>query len=312
MGTKEVGRMWKMRSSAEWKACEKAIRSSLDGLFTRNGMLQGLHAVIPPACAALTFELTLLLYQGTGRVIGVSCATPVLGPMLGCVAVASASVASAKVSEALIKSSCTNLKGDDTSYWSNHLFLHAVLGVIAFKALGGSCRSVMPSSVIHPGALARRSIPARGSRYANGLEADLVKDLYMEHGCHHCGSRRGKSIADHMPPNLLANGNINRRPTHHKAGIMAGAFEWIKCRLPSLNNLFFSQDKRQRFYPQCLSCMFNQSEALRHKKRILVFHFKWGFPEPPYLAGFCIGTFFPRQSCDESQEKTNRPCSHES
>ena len=46
-----------------------------------------------------------------------------------------------------------------------------VISLVVFKLLGGRLRSVLPNSLIHPGAFARRYIPAKGKKYA----ADEVK-----------------------------------------------------------------------------------------------------------------------------------------
>jgi hypothetical protein len=74
------------------------------------------------------------------------------------------------------------------------VWFHAMFGLIAFKVLVGRCRNMMPSNVIRPGAWARASIPARGSKYANETEANLIKDLFKQYGCHHCGTRHGQRL----------------------------------------------------------------------------------------------------------------------
>ncbi|KAH9564675.1 hypothetical protein CY35_04G037600 [Sphagnum magellanicum] len=151
----------------------------------------------------------------------------------------------------------------------------AAASVAAAQVLGGSCQNMMPSNVIHPGAWARASIPARGSKYANETEANLIKDLFKQYGCHHCGTRHGQSIADHMPPNAILKQSQARK------------FQRL---LRNLNQLFVKkQPIMQRLFPQCSSCMKLQSAALRHGKSTFVFHFQQGIPQPPYWTGFCIG-----------------------
>jgi hypothetical protein len=54
-------------------------------------------AILPPTAASLSFCSTLAVGQAAGRVLRVSCATPLLGSMLGGLAVAAASVAAAQV-----------------------------------------------------------------------------------------------------------------------------------------------------------------------------------------------------------------------
>jgi hypothetical protein len=138
------------------------------------------------------------------------------------------------------------------------------------QVLGGSCRNMMPSNVIRPGAWARASIPARGSKYANETEANLIKDLFKQYGCHHCGTRHGQSIADHMPPNAILKKSQARK------------FQRLLC---NLNQLFVKkQPIMQRLFPQCSSCMKLQSTALRHGKSTFVFHFQQGIPQ--------VGSFY--------------------
>ena len=44
-----------------------------------------------------------------------------------------------------------------------------------YKIFGGRFRSVLPSSLIHPGAFAKRYIPAKGKRYASdGVKRKLA------------------------------------------------------------------------------------------------------------------------------------------
>jgi hypothetical protein len=70
--------------------------------------------------------------------------------------------------------------------------------------MGGRFRSIMPSDLAAPGALAFESIPARGDQYARpGIKRELTR-IFRRDGCHHCGSRGGPVIGDHMPPNKLA------------------------------------------------------------------------------------------------------------
>lgn len=248
--------------------------------------------LVPPSGAALTFGGTLVAAQAAGAAMGISCATPVLASLMGCVALCGASAASAQVSYSLRRlcSSSPQMArrgggGEEGCLSRESLLVHAVFGVIAFKVLGGSCRNLMPSNVVNPGALARGSMPARGPKYANEVEQGLIHDLYRKHGCHHCGKRGGDSIADHMPPNVTVHGR-----------------GWAGNGPPSKASTFFtrlastvplppmaSKVAQQRFYPQCTDCMKIQSAALRHGKKSLVFHFRRGVPEAPFFTGFCIG-----------------------
>jgi hypothetical protein len=96
--------------------------------------------------------------------------------------------------------------------------------------MGGRFRSVLPSDVrfvvraaavwraaasqraadarraCAQGALARESLPASGSSYATDVQRAELRMLFRRYGCHHCGKRFGKVIADHQPPNKTVYG----------------------------------------------------------------------------------------------------------
>ncbi|CAI5496485.1 unnamed protein product [Closterium sp. Naga37s-1] len=83
---------------------------------------------------------------------------------------------------------------------------HVVVGLLAFKMLGGRFCNLMPSDVQKRGAFVSFSLPAKGSKYATGNSRGLIKDLFHRYGCHHCGTRRGECIADHIPTNRDVHG----------------------------------------------------------------------------------------------------------
>lgn len=85
------------------------------------------------------------------------------------------------------------------------------------------------------------------------------------------------SIADHMPPNVIAHGR-----GWAKAVVASGEANSFLARLRSTIPFlpFSPKVVHQRLYPQCTDCSKLQSAALRHGKRgPLVFHFKRGVPE---------------------------------
>lgn len=229
-----------------------------------------LATILPPCAASVSFLCSLAIAQGAGKLLRVSCATPVVAPIVGGLAVAAASATSAQVSFTVRKICENDGRFEKLELISQEKALfYAVFGVLAYKVLGGYVRNVMPSNVIRPGAHARSSIPSRGIKYANDVESGLIKDLFKSYGCHHCGRRQGAAIADHMPANMLAK------------EAMAGNF---------FTRLIGKQTVvPQRLYPQCLPCSKLQSAALRHGKHKLVFHFHRGVPQPPAWTGFCIG-----------------------
>lgn len=256
-------------TSATGKLRNQGSSSSSNNNNNKDWSRSVLTAILPPCAASLSFFCNLALAQGAGRIVRVSCTTPVVGPVLGGLAVAAASAASAQVSFT-VRRLCEDgrLKRIELISQERALF-YALFGLVAFKVLGGTFRNVMPSNVTRPGAHARSSIPARGIKYANDVEAGLVKDLFKRYGCHHCGNKKGPTIADHMPANMIAKQAMTR----------------------NFFSKFFRRPKpiAQRLYPQCLSCSQIQSSALRHGNQPLVFHYHRGFPQPPAWTGFCIG-----------------------
>ncbi|BBM97858.1 hypothetical protein MPTK1_1g08910 [Marchantia polymorpha subsp. ruderalis] len=245
--------------------------------------------VVPPAGAAFTFGATLLGAQVAGAGLRVSCATPVMASVVGFMALGTASAAAAQVSHSLRRFyGQGKMNGGNEYLAKDTLLVNALFGIVAFKVLGGSFHRLMPSNVNHPGALHSVSIPARGSKYANDIEQVLIQDMFKRHGCHHCGKRAGESIADHMPPNVIAHGR-----GWAKAVVASGEANSFLARLRSTIPFlpFSPKVVHQRLYPQCTDCSKLQSAALRHGKRgPLVFHFKRGVPEAPFFTGFCIGS----------------------
>lgn len=229
-----------------------------------------LATVLPPCAASVSFLCSLAIAQGAGKLLRISCAIPVVAPIVGGVAVAAASATSAQVSFTVRRICENNGRFEKLELISREKALfYALFGLVAYKVLGGRLRNVMPSNVIRPGAHAHSSIPSRGIRYANDVESGLIKDLFRRYGCHHCGRRHGSAIADHMPANMIA-----------KEAMAGNFFTRLLGIRPVLS---------QRLYPQCLSCSQLQSTALRHGKHKLVFHYHRGIPQPPALTGFCIG-----------------------
>ena len=87
------------------------------------------------------------------------------------------------------------------------LFTSFLPSFIRFSPLAAPLSSLPPDPppLAQPaGALGADSIPALGEDYASpSLKRELSR-LFQRNGCHHCGTRRGPVIGDHMPPNKLA------------------------------------------------------------------------------------------------------------
>ena len=131
-------------------------------------------------------------------------------------------------------------------------FCSCLLGLLAFKSLGGRFWAIAPSSYTHLGSFARWSIPCT-AKYATPKQRTMIEQMGRKWGCHTCGSRMylksaksattGKSwrfAGDHMPPKSVAK-HMNEMWVR-KVGL-----------LPKVNF---------RFYPQCVSCSSAQGSLL--------------------------------------------------
>ncbi|GBG61847.1 hypothetical protein CBR_g23801 [Chara braunii] len=152
--------------------------------------------------AGAVFLAGLVGFQYAGYVCGISCVTPALGPMFGCAAVGVSSVAAGQAAAAMHRLIEVGDLWPNNSFGATQreeILLHALMGIAGFKALGGSFRNVMPSNLGYPGALARFSIPAKGEGYAVEAERAVIRRMFKQFGCHHCGRRSGGWSASIIP-----------------------------------------------------------------------------------------------------------------
>ncbi|PRW59668.1 pfkB family carbohydrate kinase [Chlorella sorokiniana] len=205
--------------------------------------------------------------QAAGMALRVSCATPIAGPIGGLLGVG---LASAAAGQASIK--CRQYLQDKQNPllqpWkgsrAEDLLVDAVLGIAMFKVMGGRFRSVMPSDLAKVGAIARESLPATHAEYATDASRVELARYFRRDGCHHCGTRRGKVIGDHMPPNKY----VKQYIASAKRTLLSNPY--LRQMAGALN--IQTGPPRQRYYPQCTSCMQKQASAIRNDKTVLVFH----------------------------------------
>eukprot|EP00118_Oscarella_pearsei_P028373 m.311562 g.311562 ORF g.311562 m.311562 type:complete len:351 (+) comp81595_c0_seq1:1-1053(+) len=118
------------------------------------------------------------------------------------------------------------------------LLLFGVSSTTVFFLFRGRFRAVLPSNLFQPGSFARESIAAtKGVGYANQTEKEAINKLGKKYGCHSCGSRPSRFVADHQPPNALV-----------KPG------------------------EAQRYFPQCSNCSNKQGGAIRSSAVGVVTH----------------------------------------
>jgi len=130
----------------------------------------------------------------------------------------------------------------------DHTMRVIVLGLIAYKGIGGRFWSISPSSFTNLGSFAKHSVslPATDA-YATQSQRKIIERMGKLAGCHTCGDHmitsRGfngvKFIADHMPPQSVVK-QMNSR--------------WYRK--------IFGIKVKQRFFPQCLKCSRIQGSIL--------------------------------------------------
>ncbi|KAH7307539.1 hypothetical protein KP509_22G064300 [Ceratopteris richardii] len=235
-----------------------------------------LEQAVVPIAAATTCCLSLQVAQVAGRFCRVSCVTPGWSSVLGCIAVSSSSLAAGQVSFAIQRYLAQGPGTPEKFVISrNDAVFCVITGLAAFKIFGGHFCNLMPSHVCHKGALANFSMPARGPNLASPVQIKNIRTAFLVDGCHHCGRRSGKSIADHIPPNMIVETIKQKR----NQGFWAKLLNVKQTRTP------------QRFYPQCEKCMKRQSAFLINGKNPFVFHWKRGIPKPSHLSSLLLGSF---------------------
>lgn len=214
--------------------------------------------------------------QGLGATLRISCATPILGPLGGVLGVG---FASALAGQASIKCSKIHRDGFRGGAALNparlfqdvrreDLLVDAVLGVAAFRVMGGRFRSVMPSDLTKVGAIARESMPAAGMQYAGEEKRLELLRFFRRDGCHHCGTRKGGVIGDHMPPNKHVQEQINAA----RKRLLGRALRIPYVQRAAAALGLHTSPPHQRYYPQCTGCSQKQAAAVRNNRSHLVFH----------------------------------------
>lgn len=221
------------------------------------------------------FGTGLAIAQGVGSALRISCATPIAGPVGGLLGVG---FASALAGQAAIKFQKVQAEGLQRALLDpgalmqgvrrEDLIADAVLGIAAFRVMGGKFRSVMPSDVVKVGAIARESMPAAGMQYATDEKRLELLRFFRRDGCHHCGTRKGPVIGDHMPPNK----NVQDQMEAQRKRFFGGALKSKPVQRVMTALGIPSGPPVQRYYPQCKPCCQKQAAAVRAGRSHLVFH----------------------------------------
>jgi len=239
--------------------------------------------VAPVVGGCVAFGTTLAASTAVQKAIGISTGTQVVPSLLGFATVCAASLVteqaailsyqlkkdprkrnfgyiqrriSNKIAESssdFIKTSSNLVEGKRRQF---KLPMHEVrvclIGLLAFKSLGGRFWAISPSSFTHLGSFARWSIPCT-ENYANPKQRTMIEKMGRKWGCHTCGSHMyfssaksgttGKTyrfVGDHMPPKSVAK-HMNDM--------------WLR-KVGLLPKVQF------RFYPQCVTCSNSQGSIL--------------------------------------------------
>jgi hypothetical protein len=184
--------------------------------------------IVPPSFQAACFAARL------------SCATPLIAPTFGALGVALSSALAGQASLRVRRATRADGRDPPPRMWRKaDVVCDAVMGVVLFRAMGGRYRALLPSDLVKPGACAVESLPAPGSQYATDVAKGELARLMRRwvagvgwvegwagfparrpraptrappppsppsDGCHHCGSRHGRVIGDHIPPNKVVFG----------------------------------------------------------------------------------------------------------
>ncbi len=200
--------------------------------------LDGTDLLVPTVVGGATFPLVLGVAQAA--VFGplrVTCRRGLLASLLGgasvCLAGCAASLAAANSS---LWTESLRVSGERDNRTLSRvvrltpldLLVSTVSSAVIFRALGGRFSSVLPSSLVRPGAFARECLPSKGPEYATHGQKNLIQTLGRKYGCHSCGRRwLTQFVADHQPPSNTLKNSLTQQyfyPQCPKCSNVQGAF----------------------------------------------------------------------------------------
>ena len=223
--------------------------------------------------SSMTFATCAAAAQRIGLVLGIGCGTPLVGGLASAVAVGASAALSGQsarlISHKHERQLSKRARGKAPELFKDVDVIRDIfIGGSVFLFLSrGNLSRIFPSDVARVGANAYKSVAAKGSEYATDGQRRLLSTWLKAHGCHHCGSKRGSVIGDHMPPNKKAFGSGAAAKANRRASLPRRIVNYIRG-VPL-----------QRFYPQCEPCSALQSVAVRTGMRKFVTHrvgFKYG------------------------------------
>ncbi|XP_072042160.1 uncharacterized protein [Amphiura filiformis] len=215
------------------------------------------HTLLSWSAGVITFPACIGLFQALifrplqisnatfgARVFGI-CSVGTAGVM--------ASIGLLGTSAYLLKFGTDMTEAVVSSLDTRHILFNGVASAVWFYILGGRFHSVLPSSLVNPGAFANRGLTA-SFNYASNEKKKKLNFQGKQHGCHTCGRfwLIDKFIADHQPPLAVI------RDMMLKRRYIFGIFP-TRPKIPN-----------QRFYPQCNQCSQKQQNYLSALSRVKV------------------------------------------
>ncbi|KAF4685281.1 hypothetical protein FOZ60_006679 [Perkinsus olseni] len=132
---------------------------------------------------------------------------------------------------------------DEFSYWDTPTTVRdGIVALLVFTMLGGTWRSVLPSSVLYRGSfwspLLEQALPGN-LRSSRGSVRHVTTTLGKSLGCHTCGSKVGPFVSDLCPPTAAISSGFGRT--------------WLDR---------ITGGVKQYYLPQCSVCSGIQSRVL--------------------------------------------------
>ena len=259
---------------ARWVNCR--VQSIAEKLPPRSEIVSQITPYLPlaaqGAASVVGFSTGLASAQYVGALLGVSSASsPLISYPLGFAGVSLASLLAAQCSRTCerLQSGASWKEALDARRPVEDMAVDVLIGTSTFLLFGGRFNRVMPSDLWHKGSLAsveRGSIKTNGPEYARGTHRTLLQRMFKSLGCHHCGSKAGSVVADHIPPTAL------------------------------LHRMEF-KGMVQRFFPQCEACMYRQGPSVRHGIRELRLHNMSHLPK--VVTGVLVGLGISNKQHDD-------------
>ncbi|KAF4744501.1 hypothetical protein FOZ62_025039, partial [Perkinsus olseni] len=123
---------------------------------------------------------------------------------------------------------------DEFSYWDTPTTVRdGIVALLVFTMLGGTWRSVLPSSVLYRGSfwspLLEQALPGN-LRSSRGSVRHVTTTLGKSLGCHTCGSKVGPFVSDLCPPTAAISSGFGRTWLDRiTGGVKQNCFNFVRA-----------------------------------------------------------------------------------